>query len=196
MQAEDRQLITAFQAGDPEAFDTLFRLYAGRVLAFARGLTPNQADAEDLTQEVFVAAHRGAEGFQMRCSLLGWLFSIAVRRQRDRQRRRTVEVPFPADEQRGAPNDTANSHRDCDGMADRIVTSVTLRAALDDLDPTLREAFLLVAVQGLTHREAAAILDRPLGTIKWRVAEAARRLRHLLSDEPERKTDHVPTLCL
>src|ERR687885_615754 len=87
MPADDRKLIAAFRAGDRAAFDALFERYAGRVLAFARQLTGSSSEAEDLTQEVFLAALRGLPEFRGDSGLLTWLFSIAVRRWRDQQRR-------------------------------------------------------------------------------------------------------------
>ena len=53
MTFSERKRLAAFQSGDARAFDALFYEYAGRVQAFARSLTGNRAEAEDLTQEVF-----------------------------------------------------------------------------------------------------------------------------------------------
>lgn len=182
MTADERKLLTAFRAGDRAAFDTLYQQYARRVFAFARQLTLNGADAEDLTQETFVAAFRGRAGFRGGSSLLTWLLGIALRRWRDRRR----NLPPPSVDLPEATGD--------DGFADRTVAFIAYEQALGELPHDLREAFLLVAVQGLTHREAAELLERPLGTVKWRVAEAVRRLRAVLSEteEGEQEPDHVP----
>ena len=76
-------------------------------------------------------------------------------------------------------------------LADDTVRKTTLNQAIEKLDPLLREAFLLVAVSGLTHREAAAVAECPLGTIKWRVAEAAHRLRSTLQEPQETEKQDV-----
>jgi len=55
-------------------------------------------------------------------------------------------------------------------MAEETVRKTLLNQAIGALDPPYREAFLLVAVEGFTHREAAEITACPLGTVKWRVA--------------------------
>ncbi len=179
MTFRERKWLTAFQAGDPRAFDTLFAEYAGRLQAFARQLTGSRAEAEDLTQEVFVAAYRGAHRFRGQSSLLTWLFAIAVRQWRDRQRR--PQAPLADYEELLFVESGASS------PADQVVASLSLQAALQSLTPALRESFLLVASQGLTHRQAAQILERPLGTVKWQVAEATKRLRHALQPEEDQK---------
>src|ERR1051326_7790662 len=86
MTPSERKLIAEFRVGNADAFNTLFRDYAKRVQSFACELTGNSAEAEDLTQEVFLAAFRGAPAFHGRSTLLTWLFSITMRRWRDRLR--------------------------------------------------------------------------------------------------------------
>lgn len=181
MQNDDQKLVTAFRAGDNAAFDALYGQHAGRVFAFAQSLTGSRADAEDLTQETFVAAFRGRERFRGQSRLLTWLLGIALRRWRDRQRN-----PPPS------PFACVPPGQD-DGMAERVVAGIAYAQALDGLDEPLREAFLLVAVQGLTHREAAELVRRPVGTVKWRVAEAVRRLRTALTETKQKETTHVST---
>ena len=177
MTLSERKWLAAFRAGDKNAFDTLFHEYAGRVLAFSCQLTGHKAEAEDLTQDVFLAAFRGAERFRGQSRPLTWLLSIAVCRWRDQQRSPQADsVSF--DESLSAPFGASS-------LADQTLASLSLRDALQGLNPAFREAFLLVAAQGLTHREAAEVLERPLGTVKWQVAEATKRLRCALqSQEP------------
>ncbi len=164
------------------AQETLYRDHVDRVLVFARQLTGNQADAEDLTQEVFLAAFRGLDRFAGRSSVRSWLIGIAVRRWRDEWRRRhphsdrSLEELGPERQPHAAGNDT---------LADRVVSTMALTTALERLNLPLREAFLMVAQQGFTHREVAEILETPVGTIKWRVAEAVRQLRRALTEQEE-----------
>jgi RNA polymerase sigma-70 factor (ECF subfamily) len=184
---DDRALTDAVRGGDRAAFDRLFARYAPRVLAFALHLTRGcRAEAEDLTQEVFVAAFRGADAYAGRGRLLTWLLGIAVRRHRDAGRRAAPTLVLLTEDD-PAPGPS---------VEDGAVNGVAFRRALSTLDEPVREAFLLVAAQGLTHKEAAVVLGAPEGTVKWRVAEATRRLRARLSEGEkdttrEGKTDHV-----
>lgn len=176
MTQEEHRLVTAARAGSRTAFDALYQRHAGRVYAFARHLSGSQAEAEDLTQEAFVAAFQGLGRFRGQSTVLSWLLGIVVRRRRDGQRRPnyvpSLESPHPT-------------------LTEQTLTRLVLQDALACLPEPQREAFLLVASQGLTHREAAAVLQEPLGTVKWRVAEASRRLRVLLTDPEEQETADV-----
>ena len=184
-QTPDPKLLARFRTGDKTAFDALYQRYAGGVFAFARRLTQTKEEAEDLTQETFVAAFRSAEGFRGNARMLTWLLGIASRRWRDNRRTPRPQTYALQD----GDTETATTHYA--PVEQAALATVSLEGALAQLDVPLREAFLLVAAHGLTHKEAAHILNAPVGTVKWRVAEAGRRLRVLLSDEPDQKTEQT-----
>jgi len=172
---DDPQVLRAFRRGDHAAFEAVYRRYAGRVMSFAYRLCEDRTEAEDLVQETFVAAYRGREGFRGRSEVLPWLLGIAWRRRRDSARsRRPASVAL-------RESDAASRPEEVEGQA---LDAVMLEAAVDRLPPMLWEAFHLVMVQGLTHREAADVLGRPVGTVKWCTSTAVRRLREELRDEP------------
>ncbi len=188
MPVDDHQLIAKFQAGEYRAFDTLYQRYARRVLGFAYQLTGDMAEAEDLTQETFIGAFRGMHAFRGRSQVLTWLLSIAIRRRRDTQRAKYPQtVPFPVEtDATWAGGDPRYTWSPDDRME-----AISLRRAMKRLPAPLREVFLLVVVQELTYREAAHILDCPLGSVKRRVAQALREVRaHML----EKEEDHVSTV--
>lgn len=189
---DERRLLDAFRKKDRAAFDALFARYGGRVYSFALYLTGgSRADAEDIVQETFVAAFQGADTYRGGSRLLTWLLGIALRRFRDGNRRyRPVFEAWEEDAVSSSPS------RNGSRVEDEALASVSYRRALSTLDEPLRVAFLLVAAQGMTHREAAAVLDAPVGTVKWRVAEATKQLRTALSQDDEtisERTSHVPT---
>ncbi len=188
MPSDDCQLIAAFQAGEYRAFDILYRRYVRRVHGFAYQLTGNAAEADDLTQEVFIGAFKGMQAFRSQSSVLTWLLSIAMRRWRDMQRRTRPEtVPYPDDEDMAMHTGVSRSLHVLDNRVDRVA----LQSAIDRLKGPMREAFLLVVVQELTYREAADVLGCPLGTIKRRVATALKEVRAGLQVKEE---DYVPCL--
>ncbi|HLK60613.1 MAG TPA: RNA polymerase sigma factor [Chthonomonadaceae bacterium] len=196
MQSEDRKLIAAFQAGDEEAFNALYRQYAGRVLAFARQITGSRTEAEDLTQETFLAAYKGLIGFRGQANLLTWIFSILVRRWRDQHRSAKPPLVAYIEGDEAQTEESLPSHRD--GNPEHRLTAIAIGQALETLEPAFREAFVLVAVQGLTHREAACVLQQPVGTVKWRVAQATQRVRKRLqesdAEETKREAAYVRSL--
>jgi RNA polymerase sigma-70 factor (ECF subfamily) len=161
--------------GDTDAFDRLFDQYAPRVLVYLLRLTGSRTEAEDLTQETFLAAFAGRDGYRGRSHPLTWLLGIARRRWRDGRRH-----PGPCLEPLREAFAVTDDH------ADRVALAATLAAALDRLDEGEREVLLLTAVQGLSYAEAAKILGEPAGTLRWRVYEATRKLRRLLNAAEER----------
>jgi RNA polymerase sigma-70 factor, ECF subfamily len=178
LELDERQLARRFCAGDRDAFDELFDRYSGRVLGFATRLTGSRSDAEDLVQDTFLAACGAYATFKQRSGILTWLLGITVRRWRDGSRRLTPEmVSFDED----LDSDSPELHSEGNPVERQVVTAVSLAEALDKLDPPFRIALVLVASQGLTYKEAAEATGEPVGTVKWRVSEASRRVRQALS---------------
>jgi len=180
MRPDDKQLAKGIQSGEVSEFNRLFHSYAERVMGFALRLTRSPAEAEDLLQDVFVAAYTSRASYAGRSKPLAWLLGITARRWRDKNRGIAKEAPVPLNEEileveaPGKP------------FEESIVNQLVMTKALDRLGEPFREALLLVASQGLTYREAAEITGEPVGTVKWRVYEASRRMRaYLLETEEE-----------
>ncbi|MBB6053617.1 RNA polymerase sigma factor [Armatimonas rosea] len=156
----------------PDPLACLFERFGGEILGLLIRLTHgDRSEAEDLTQETFVAAFQGQAKFSGRVPVRAWLAGIAVRRWRDRQRRpRPKSVPLALD--------PPSEERTDQSVTQRVV----LEQALAQLSDSQQAAILLVLVRGLTYREAADALGEPEGTIKWRVSEASKRLRTILTE--------------
>lgn len=166
----------AIQNGDRATFDLLHTQLARRVRGYLQRLSGgNHAAAEDLTQEVFLAAYNGRQHYTGIGQPIAWLLGIARRRWRDTAR---SAPPVPAD----LP-ETAVHPSDVEAQ---VIRATRLQACLAELDAPTRDAVLLVFGEGWTYAEAAAILGEPIGTVKWRVHSASRALRdRLSSDEKE-----------
>ncbi|MBC8139454.1 MAG: RNA polymerase sigma factor, partial [Fibrella sp.] len=133
----------------------------------------SRAEAEDLTQETFLAAYSSRSDFAG-INPLAWLFGVARRRQRDAFRAASVRpatVPVESTEIMDATQP----------VSETVTRRIVLQTTLDTLDAPERDAILLVIVQGLTYAEAAIITQEPVGTVKWRVHSGTKRLRFLLS---------------
>jgi RNA polymerase sigma-70 factor, ECF subfamily len=152
-----------------DPFACLFERFGGEILGLLMHLTRgDRAEAEDLTQETFVAAFQGQSKFSGRVPVRAWLAGIAVRRWRDSRRRpRPKSVTLVIEPTVPERNPTQ-----------RIV----LEQALAELPEAQQTAILLVLVRGLTYKEAGAALGEPEGTIKWRVSEASKKLRLILTE--------------
>lgn len=162
-----------FLRPDERGFQEFYRQHGGRIYRFCLRLCGSVSEAEDLTQEVFLAAFQGQDKFQGRSSGQTWLYQITLNCWRHSVRTpRPVTVPAAEDAAQTGPS-----------VEQSVTENIALTCALSALPPDLRETFLLVRAEGLKYKEAAAVLGVPLGTVQWRVHEASRRLRILLTEE-------------
>jgi RNA polymerase sigma factor (sigma-70 family) len=140
--------------------------------AFAISLTGNPDRADDLVQDTLLKAWDKRSSFQPGTNLNAWLFTILRNGFFSAHRKRTREVEDGdgsyASQLKSAPDQMDKLH-----LQD-------LQSALDRLVPDQREALLLVAAEGLSYEEAAAICGTAVGTIKSRVNRARARLAELM----------------
>jgi RNA polymerase sigma-70 factor, ECF subfamily len=163
---------SSVQAGAAITLERLYDEYGHRIYRYCFRLCGDVTDAEDLAQEVILAAHRDLPRFQGRSSLSTWLYSVAFHRWlRIKEQRRLPTVPISQEA------GLASSAPDPAAQIDRMV----LDEAIGRLSDPLREALILVKVEGLTSREAADVLQVPQGTVQWRVHEALKQLRACIS---------------
>ena len=155
------------------SFESLFARHATPIYRFCLRLSRNPADAEDLVQEVFVAAFLGQTRFEGRSSLTTYLYRIAVfcwRLMRERGGRQAASRNVGNESDLSAPDIAASA-----------IDRLDLDAALQTLDERHRTAFLLVKVEGMTCREASAVLGIPEGTVKYHIHSAVRHLQAALT---------------
>ena len=178
----DLELIVAYREdGQSDHVGELFRRHLGRIRGMLYQLTLNHADADDLTQEVFMRAHRGLASFGGRAEFATWLYRIALNCARShwvRQARRRLS-PLEEVSEPVAPATDRPDHR---AAAEELDGRV--RAALEQLSPKLRAAIVLTVLQDLPLPEAARLEACTLPTMYWRVHEARRRLKPLLGENP------------
>jgi RNA polymerase sigma-70 factor (ECF subfamily) len=165
------QCIRERAAGHDVAFAELFAAYRQRVFTICRHLTRSRADAEDVTQEVFVALLRALPSFRGESSLATFIHRIAVRLA-IKQRLRTNRH----DQLRVPPTATTTTVAD-----EARETNQRLWPALEQLSLEQRTVLALFAVDGLSHREIAAVLGIPEGTVWSRLHGARKRLAALLA---------------
>jgi RNA polymerase sigma-70 factor (ECF subfamily) len=176
---DELALVERCRQGDLAAFEEVYRTHAGRLYSVACRLVGNQADAEDLLQEIFLAAHRKLDSFRGDSALGTWLYRLATNLCLDHLRSKAVRTSHMTDALDDEPGLSDVPSR---GLADRAVTRMDLERALAKLPEGCRAAFVLHDVEGLEHREVADILGIAEGTSKSQVHKARLRLRALLSE--------------
>jgi RNA polymerase sigma-70 factor (ECF subfamily) len=166
-------------AGDDSALATVYDQYAPLVFGVAVQLVGDQATAADVCQEVFVSLWQRPDRFDPELgSLRTWLATVARRRAIDvlRQRGRRTDR-----EERAAAEPVTPP--DIEEAAAALVEGERVRKALCELPADQRRAIELAYYDGLTHREVAARLGIPEGTVKSRLRLGIARLGRLLGTE-------------
>jgi RNA polymerase sigma-70 factor, ECF subfamily len=142
-----------------------------RLWRFALRLTQNKADAEDLMQRTYVRALERREQWQSGTSLVSWLFaimhSIWMNELRSAARRRVGSFASEDHEEielAGNDDQAARSDPEYQMMCKQVVVAV------NELPEAQRVVLMLVAVEGLSYKEAAQVLDIPIGTVMSRLA--------------------------
>ena len=172
--------------GEQAAFAELYDAVAARVHGTVLGVVRDPAQAEEVTQEVFVEVWRIAPRFDAtRGSVAAWITTIAHRRAVDRVRsEQSARERADSDARRGdAPRDVV-----AETVADDDQTSfdrARVRRALGRLTEAQRQSIELAYFGGHTYREVALMLGLPEGTIKTRIRDGMIRLRdELTTNEP------------
>jgi RNA polymerase sigma-70 factor (ECF subfamily) len=173
-------LVQSIAAGDQLALHALYERAHRPVFTLVMRLTANRETAEELTIDVFHDVWRRASRYDpANGTVLGWIMNQARSRAVDRLRFESRQKRS----QRGdgqPPEEVAADPRDVLELREQ---SESLRAALAALTPGEREAIETTFFAGLTHAEAAARLNQPLGTIKTRIRSAMHKLRDAMNME-------------
>ena len=190
--SEDAALVAALKAGSEEAFGVLIAHYSQPLYSLIARSLQDPADAQDITQEVFIKVFRSIGSFHGEASLRTWLYRIALheasnqRRWWSRHKRQELTIDTPA-------NDVSDGEEAmCLGamLADKAgspydhVAMSELRARVDDCLRRLPEAFRTVVVlremEGFCYEEIGEVLDLPAGTVKSRLKRGRAALKEIL----------------
>jgi RNA polymerase sigma-70 factor (ECF subfamily) len=181
-QAEDVESLRRITSGDQGAAAGLYDRHARALYSLILRIVGEEAEAEDVLQEVFVQAFRQAGRYDAsRGAVAAWLLMMARSRAIDRVRARRARFEGRTGEVL-VLNDLPDSQPDvASAMLDQEQTRL-LRAALGDLPLLQRMAIELAYYEGLTHSEIAERLEQPLGTVKTRIRLGLLKLRDVLTE--------------
>src|SRR6266705_7012114 len=170
--AED--LVARCQAGDVEAFETIYRQHASRLYTLACRMAGSPEDGEDLLQEIFLQAYRKLGSFKGDATLGTWLYRLALNHCLDYVRSRRAKM--------NKLTSAIEGEIACEPAARREtpIARLDLERAVERLPEGCREAFVLHDVEGFDHKEVGRLLGIAEGTSKSQVFKARMKLRALL----------------
>jgi len=172
--ATDAELVARCQAGDSNAFESLYHSHAARIYTLACRIAGSADDGEDLVQEIFLQAYRKLGSFKGDAALGTWLYRLALNHCLDYVRSRQAKM--------SKLTETLDTDTSFEPLARREtpIARVDLERALERLPNGCREAFVLHDVEGFDHKEVGNLLGIAEGTSKSQVFKARARLRRLL----------------
>jgi len=176
----ERALVTRARAGDRDAFASLYRHCRPYVYRFVAHMTGSAASADDLVQDVFLAAITHLDRYDAsRGPVTAWLIGIArnhVRRWQHRRRWQSIT----------GGEDPALQPVTSDPLVEigRRLDEQTLRRALLELPPRFREVIVLCDLQEMPYDQAARVLRCPVGTVRSRLHRGRARLLRALGGVP------------
>ena len=181
---DSRLLIRQAQAGDLRAFEELVVIYQDKIVTLSYYLTGNQADAQDLAQEVLVQAYTKLRSFRQEADLGTWLHRITVNLWSNMQRRQKfpnlLSLDDPVQTGEGKFSRTVASD-DPEGDPEEAFEGKELqesvRQALRSLSEEYRIVLVLREIEGYSYEEIAKITGCSLGTVKSRMNRARQALR-------------------
>ncbi len=188
----DLALVERLRGGDAAALETLMERYASRVYRLAHGITRNEADAEEVVQDVFLTVFRKIHTFEGRAALGSWIYRVTTNAALIKRRGKRVEVEVSLDSQ--LPTFLPDGHRAGDPafvMADWSQTPEAdllsgetreiLSKAIDTLPDRYRTVMVLRDIEGLSNEEVAEVVGESVAAVKSRLHRARMALREELT---------------
>ncbi len=175
-------LVERCLAGDPSAWEQLVRAHHRRVYILCYRFTGRSAEAEDLTQEVFLRVFRTLKSYRAdEGAFATWLTSVTRNLLIDHYRKaRRDRVLEPLEDQLPLLEEKAAPASRTDSLTSGREAGEVLQQALARLSPDLREAVILRDLQEMEYREIAKVLGVPEGTVKSRINRGRAELGKLL----------------
>ena len=188
----DELLIERIKAGDMAAYNVMVIRHYDRIFSRVLQLLNNKQDAEEVTQDAFIRAHRGLENFRGDASFSTWLYQIATNLAHNRywywfrrKRDQSISLDQPQCDDGSLTLENMMPCAD-ENPAEAVVTQEfvdRVSTCMQYLNHKHKEVLILRNVKNLTYDEIAQQLDISVGTVKSRIARARESLRSLLGED-------------
>jgi RNA polymerase sigma-70 factor (ECF subfamily) len=191
---EEQLLVDRCRRGDRESFAQLMRLHEKQIYNFTYRMLGNEGEAEDLTQDIFIAAFRGIRSFRGEAKFSTWLYRIALNQARNRIKYLSRRKFF-ARQARRADYGAKMVSESPEGLADSAPTpeqwtimkdlAAQVQECLNQIPHQARQILILRDVQGFSYDELSEMLSLKPGTVKSRLHRARAALRECLAGKLE-----------
>lgn len=182
----EAEAIGQAQQGVAAAFEYLYQAHCRRVYGLCLRIIRNRAEAEDLTQQVFLQLFRKISTFRGKSGFSTWLHRVTVNIVLMHLRRKK-KAELPAEDLRGhtSNGESSSEHGSTDTSMFGAIERLNLMRAIRKLPSGYKQVFLLHDVIGYEHGEIAGLLGCSTGSSKSQLHKPRKRLRRLLQAEPE-----------
>ncbi len=174
---EDQQLVLSLQKGNVAAFDSLFEVYSPKLYGFAFKYFRNEADAEELVQEVFVKVWENRQSLKTEHSFKSYLFTIALNQIRKYFNKKSVSLRYLESLQQEPEFSDYSVTEDYESILQK------LNSIIEQMPSRRKEIFIKSKLEGKSAKEVAAELNISPGTVDNQVSEALRFLRSQFKTE-------------
>lgn len=175
--SSDLKLAQSATEGNMAAFEELYNRHHRRVYSLCLRMLQNTAEAEDLTQEVFIQLYRKIGSFRGDSAFTTWLHRLTVNQVLMHFRKRTVKFEKTTEEGETPVQIVAGTENQAKMP---IVDKIALESAIAQLPTGYKNVFVLHDVEGYEHEEVARILGCSVGTSKSQLHKARLKMRKLL----------------
>ena len=172
----DEQLMVAFSRGQTDAFSALFARYKQPLFGFFRRRVADPAQAEELTQETFLAVLRAAARYKANALFRTYLYAVGFKILRAHRRKAAFRATFLGEQPPG--REPGNREPAIDSA---IETQALVREGVGKLERLDREVLLLREFEQLSYAEIGGLLGLPLNTVRSRLFRARLALHDLLA---------------
>ncbi|MCZ7625963.1 MAG: RNA polymerase subunit sigma-24 [Candidatus Methylomirabilota bacterium] len=187
---EERAVIERLRSGDYDAFEAIFRRYVNRVYRQVFRLVGNDAEAEEIVQEVFLAVYQKCKSFRGDSAFSTWLYSLAMNacltrlRKRKRNREISLDAFLPCYREDGhhRVRPVFNWADEVEFRLEKDELRELLQEAIDQLPPAEKAVIVLSDVEGVPDREIGETLRLSIPAVKARLHRARLFLRGKLAD--------------
>lgn len=202
LQSDESALIEELRAGSEDAFSWLIARFHQPIYSLLARTVYDQADAADLTQEVFVKVFRGIGSFHGESSLRTWIYRIALREASNQRRwwmrHKQQEIPIEQEMMEGNSGTSVqlkdmlvDSRESPFDMAVHAENRARVEAALSQVPEPFRTTLILRDIEGFVYEEVAEMQGVNLGTVKSRLVRGRACLKAMLVAPGQ--ADHSPS---